>query len=146
VKDMAYTPTEWKTGDVITAPKLNNIEQGIVNAPGIAVFEFEAIWDDNNRVVTDVTVQDVIDAYSAGKLCVASYVVRRSTESADMLPKTFALFDYILPEDGGAIAKHLDIRKVNETTGNTQSQTLAGYNNEWTFNQESMNFTIGTTT
>ena len=29
---MAYTPTEWKTGDVITADKLNNIEQGIVNA------------------------------------------------------------------------------------------------------------------
>lgn len=29
---MSYTPTEWKTGDVITAEKLNNIEQGIVNA------------------------------------------------------------------------------------------------------------------
>lgn len=28
---MSYTPTEWKTGDIITAPKLNNIEQGIVN-------------------------------------------------------------------------------------------------------------------
>ena len=29
---MSYTPTDWKTGDVITAEKLNNIEQGIVNA------------------------------------------------------------------------------------------------------------------
>lgn len=27
---MAYTPTEWETGDVITAEKLNNIEDGIV--------------------------------------------------------------------------------------------------------------------
>ena len=26
---MAYTPTEWKSGDVITAEKLNNIEEGI---------------------------------------------------------------------------------------------------------------------
>ena len=26
---MAYTPTEWETGDVITAEKLNNMEQGI---------------------------------------------------------------------------------------------------------------------
>ena len=27
---MAYIPTEWETGDVITAEKLNNIENGIV--------------------------------------------------------------------------------------------------------------------
>ena len=31
---MSYTPTEWKTGDVITADKLNNMESGIVNAEG----------------------------------------------------------------------------------------------------------------
>lgn len=29
---MAYTPTEWETGDVITAVKLNNMEQGIEDA------------------------------------------------------------------------------------------------------------------
>lgn len=29
---MAYTPTEWATGDVITAEKLNNMEQGIEDA------------------------------------------------------------------------------------------------------------------
>ena len=29
---MAYTPTEWETGDVITAEKLNNMEQGIEDA------------------------------------------------------------------------------------------------------------------
>ena len=27
-----YTPTEWKTGDVVTSTKLNNIENGISNA------------------------------------------------------------------------------------------------------------------
>ena len=26
---MAYTPTEWETGDIITAEKLNNMEGGI---------------------------------------------------------------------------------------------------------------------
>lgn len=30
---MAYTPKEWKDGDVITKEALNNIEQGIVNVP-----------------------------------------------------------------------------------------------------------------
>ncbi len=29
---MSYTPTEWQTGDVVTAEKLNNIENGIENA------------------------------------------------------------------------------------------------------------------
>lgn len=31
---MSYTPTEWKNGDIITAAKMNNIEQGIVDAAG----------------------------------------------------------------------------------------------------------------
>lgn len=28
---MAYEPTEWKNGDIITAEKLNKIENGIAN-------------------------------------------------------------------------------------------------------------------
>ena len=31
---MSYTPTEWKSGDVITAEKLNNLEQGVADAQG----------------------------------------------------------------------------------------------------------------
>ena len=30
---MAYTPKQWKDGDVITKEGLNNIEQGIVDVP-----------------------------------------------------------------------------------------------------------------
>lgn len=30
---MAYTPKQWKDGDVITKEALNNIEQGIVSVP-----------------------------------------------------------------------------------------------------------------
>ena len=29
-----YEPTEWKTGDKITAAKLNKLEQGVGNAGG----------------------------------------------------------------------------------------------------------------
>lgn len=29
---MSYTPTQWQTGDTITAEKLNNMENGIENA------------------------------------------------------------------------------------------------------------------
>lgn len=41
---MAYTPTEWKNGDVITAEKLNKLEEGVANEQ---VFCFNISWDDN---------------------------------------------------------------------------------------------------
>lgn len=33
---MAYTPTNWVTGDTVTATKLNKMEQGIANAGGVS--------------------------------------------------------------------------------------------------------------
>lgn len=37
---MAYEPTEWECGDVVTAEKLNKIENGIANADGGGGFDF----------------------------------------------------------------------------------------------------------
>ena len=37
---MAYEPTEWKKGDVITAEKMNKIENGITNASEIRIIRF----------------------------------------------------------------------------------------------------------
>ena len=65
---MSYTPTTWETGDVITADKLNNIENGVVNAKEVAVFEFTP---DGASVTTDCTPQDVANAYESGKVCLA---------------------------------------------------------------------------
>ena len=39
---MSYTPTNWQTGDTITAEKMNNIEQGIQNAQNVAVVSLDA--------------------------------------------------------------------------------------------------------
>lgn len=36
---MSYTPTNWNTGDTITASALNKIEQGIANAGSISVID-----------------------------------------------------------------------------------------------------------
>lgn len=38
---MAYTPTEWQSGDVVTSAKLNNIESGITSASGLCVYDGE---------------------------------------------------------------------------------------------------------
>jgi hypothetical protein len=37
---MSYTPTNWSTGDTITASAMNKIENGIANAGGCAVVNF----------------------------------------------------------------------------------------------------------
>ena len=73
---MAYTPTEWKTGDVITAPKLNNIEQGIVNAGGDSAggIVFVTITSDGSGSYTvDKSPKEIITAVNNGALAVAKY-------------------------------------------------------------------------
>lgn len=48
---MAYTPTQWETGDIITAEKLNKAEQGIAAA---------------NPVFIPVTYDEAANAYVLG--------------------------------------------------------------------------------
>ena len=64
---MAYTPTEWKSGDVITAEKLNNIEEGVQNGNNIFVITFAP----NSPYTTDKTFEELIEAVSNDKLVLA---------------------------------------------------------------------------
>lgn len=55
---MAYVKTNWQTGDVITAAKLNNMETGIYNATEAAADAFVADIDDpqdGDTLVYDAT-------------------------------------------------------------------------------------------
>lgn len=52
---MAYEPTQWKSGDVVTSAKLNKMEQGIVNGAVIATLD-----PDTNTL--DKTWQEIADA------------------------------------------------------------------------------------
>ena len=64
---MAYTPTVWKTGDVITAEKLNKAEQGIAAASD-AVFYVTFTYDELTETTTaDKTMAEIEEAISAGK-------------------------------------------------------------------------------
>ena len=60
----SYTPTTWATGDIITAEKLNKIEQGIANAGSGNWLVVNAISDSNNDTTTlDKTWQEIYDAF-----------------------------------------------------------------------------------
>ena len=64
---MAYTPTEWMCGDVVTADALNKIEQGIAGASGYEEFPVIFTFGDGNVVTADKTLDEIIDAYQQGK-------------------------------------------------------------------------------
>ena len=51
---MSYTPNTWKSGDVVTSAKLNNMEQGIANAGAMIVH--------NDDDTLDKTWQEIHDA------------------------------------------------------------------------------------
>ena len=58
---MAYTPTNWKNGDTITAEKLNHAEEGIKNAFSPYVVTFET--SDLQNFTCDRTFEEIESAY-----------------------------------------------------------------------------------
>ena len=52
---MSYTPTNWATGDVITAEKLNKLEQGVASGGGVLI-----VTGTNGTL--DKTWQEIYDA------------------------------------------------------------------------------------
>lgn len=67
---MSYVPTEWETGDVVTAEKLNNIESGIVNN-NIYIASIISNVDESTgeeTVTLDKTWQEIFNATQTGRL------------------------------------------------------------------------------
>lgn len=54
---MAYTPTEWKKGDVVTSDKLNKLEQGVASGGGVLV-----VNENTDTGALDKTWQEINDA------------------------------------------------------------------------------------
>lgn len=54
---MAYTPTNWKNGDVVTSAKLNKLEQGVTDAGGVLVCH-----EDETTGALDHTFKEIADA------------------------------------------------------------------------------------
>lgn len=65
---MSYTPTEWATGDVITAEKLNNMEDGIVGSAKVLFIEVN-----EETGVFNKTWNELKNALSDGVLCLAVF-------------------------------------------------------------------------
>lgn len=68
---MSYTPTEWKNGDVITAEKLNKLEEGVQEALsedcGVLVVTFTPDQNTLNVWVPNKTYAEILAAHNADK-------------------------------------------------------------------------------
>ena len=60
---MAYEPTEWKSGDVVTSAKLNKLEQGVANAVFVVTLSYD---EETSTYSTDKPYADIVAAYEAG--------------------------------------------------------------------------------
>ncbi len=66
---MAYEKQTWVNGDVITAERLNHIEDGITDACSVFVADVKAVQgNDSWTCETDTTYEDIENAYNRGKV------------------------------------------------------------------------------
>ena len=68
---MSYTPTEWKTGDVVSSQRLNKLEEGVEGA-------YEVMVINDTLDTLDKTWQEIYDAMAQGKMCVVRVALGES--------------------------------------------------------------------
>lgn len=68
---MAYEKQTWETGQVITAEKLNHMEDGIVDAGDVLVVTFTPNYDQSTvTVIMDIAFSELMTAYNNGKIII----------------------------------------------------------------------------
>jgi hypothetical protein len=59
---MAYEPTNWKSGDIVTSAKLNKLEQGVANVVLIAHVDNGNTLDKTWQEIHDATLALILDS------------------------------------------------------------------------------------
>ena len=72
---MSYTPTEWKTGDIVTSQKLNKLENGLA-AVGYGTFKvtIASTIDEPPKLTMNKTWQEIKNAFDAGLVVIGDMV------------------------------------------------------------------------
>lgn len=70
---MSYVPTEWETGDIVTAEKLNKLENGLSTVSNNIVIVNATMADE--YVVLSKTWNEIHDAMIRGKIIIVIRIV-----------------------------------------------------------------------
>lgn len=86
---MSYVKNVWQNGDVITAEKLNNLEDGVESSSGgNNAFLIGLTWYGGGEYgSTDKTVQEILDAFYSGKTC----ILKEERENGEALGTILAM-------------------------------------------------------
>jgi hypothetical protein len=78
---MSYNKTNWKTGDIVTAEKLNNIENGISDGGTLIVHFVKTYNSDTGKttVTSDKTSIEIAEALESGQTVLGAEVSQYST-------------------------------------------------------------------
>lgn len=101
---MAYTPTEWQSGDIVTSEKLNKIENGIAGAGGGAGGGVLVATMDEATGALDKTWQEIYDAMNSSVLCVSRSKTENDAEGFTSIAFNI-IQDVVLQE--GSYSLHL---------------------------------------
>lgn len=95
---MAYEPTTWKAGDVVTSAKLNKLERAVASS-GPLVVTMTVTWGetDPERIVLDKTAGEIISAWPA-------VFVVDAAEHISHLLKSYSEYEgkYYFPVEAGS--------------------------------------------
>lgn len=87
---MSYTPTNWQTGDIITAEKLNKLENGVIDSSGSGensnIFSIHYTIDGTRATTSDKTYAEIQTAVAVGKELIAFCTIPGSMVSLDYDP------------------------------------------------------------
>lgn len=83
---MAYEPTVWKSGDVVTSAKLNKLEQGVASCGGVMV-----VTDTEGTL--NKTWQEICDAATVGAVFIKSIYEGSLEKSIDLYLVNLVSFD-----------------------------------------------------
>ena len=124
---MSYTPTNWQTGDTITAAGLNNMESGIENANNPFIVTLTPTAQDFSGTM-DKTVAEINAAYEAGRKIVFR-VMRSATVYIDVdCSIRYVNGDYVYPSfEGYLIMINQTGALVHAYTGATDDGTKQTY-------------------
>lgn len=117
---MSYTKTTWKTGDVITAEKLNKMEDEL-EALDDSVFIVNIDAEDNSGTITataDKTRQEMSAAADAGKPIIIRLTHNYSTPQPSSIHEMTPNIHVAPPEAGGHIFSAEKI--ISSVMNNTQ--------------------------
>ena len=114
---MAYTPTVWETGDVITAEKLNKAEQGIAAASGIVGVFPIGVTHEGNVATLNKKYSDSLAAVSAGQLGII-YEIVEGEYSGDYIVSMY------LDSDSYTVATNQDAVFTTDSEDGYPSKTV----------------------